>query len=474
MIRIALIAVSLLLFSEYVDASIISYFKDEEGQTKWQYVANFSGSVLIVLLSLTMLSLLISRYKLGQRNRELRDIKSDLEATVVKRTENLNKSNRLLQSEVEEHKATEALLKSSETYLSSILASMPSMLIGLNDALQITHWNKTAESITGLNGEAVLGSDLWDVYPTITVSPDQVKKVLLSRQPETIKHSQRGQYYFDITVYPLAGDQEGVVVVVENVTQRSLAENMLIQRDKMASMGELAATMAYDINSPLQGILKDVDVVLKEAKLEESISNHSLSLLDDALERGKQASSVVQNLLEFSGSHGSEKHPENISDVVDHCIELAHNVLSGPSGLKFRDIQIHKNYQSPISTLDCYVAELQQVFLSILRHACQSMALRKTKEEFNPELQVQVSEADGSLWVKFTHNGVPLTSDEQQEIFEPFVQQTTPVNPKPLVPENRLSFSYFVVTEHHDGELAVTSNQNNGTSFHIQFYLPLS
>lgn len=472
MIRIALIFFSLLLFSEYVDASIISYFKDEEGRTKWQYVANFSGSVLIVLLSITLLSLLVSRYKLAMRNRELRDIKRDLESTVTKRTENLNKSNRLLQSEVEQHKTTAALLESSQTYLSSILASMPSMLIGLNNNLHITHWNNTAESITGLSAEQVQGADLWEVYPAITVSPDQVKKVLSSRKPEIIKHSQRGQYYFDITVYPLADQQEGVVVVVENVTQRSLAENMLIQRDKMASMGELAATMAYDINSPLQGILKDVSLVLDGAKGSDEVSEKTLNLLEDALERGKQASSVVQNLLEFSGSHGSEKHAENIIDVVDHCLELANNVLSGPSGLKFRDVQISKDYAEPVSNIDCYVAELQQVFLSILRHACQAMAQRKTRENYSPELKISILEDNGSLWVKINHNGEPLSSEEQTEIFEPFVQQTTPANPKPLVPENRLSFSYFVVTEHHDGELAVTSNAHDGTTFHIHFYLP--
>lgn len=472
MIRIALVLASLLIFSDYVDASVLSYFKDEDGRTKWQYVANFSGSVLIILLSITMLNLLVSRYKLAMRNRELRDIKKGLEATVLKRTENLNKSNRLLQSEVEEHKVTGAKLKSSQTYLSSILASMPSMLIGLNDDLLITHWNKTAETITGLHAEEVLGLNLWDVYPAITVSPDQVTKVVKSGKPEIIKHSQRGQYYFDITVYPLVEDQSGVVVVVENVTQRSLAENMLIQRDKMASMGELAATMAYDINIPLEGILKDVKYIVDEAKLDNPVSEKSLSLLNDALERGKQASSVVHNLLEFSGSHGSEKHPTDIPELIDHCIALAHNVLSGPSGLKFRDIKVDKNYQLPVPMLECYAAELQQVFLSLFRHACQAMALRVSDPAFQAQLKLEVYELDASLWVKIHHNGVALSPEEQQAIFEPFVQQTTPINPKPLIPENRLSFSYFVVTEHHDGELAVTSSEADGTTFHIQFYLP--
>jgi len=472
MLRAFVTMVVLFSASLPVNASIISYFKDEEGRTNWQYVANFSGSVLIVLLTITLLNLLVSRYKLAMRNRELREIKRNLEATVLKRTENLNKSNRLLQSEVEEHKATTELLKSSQNYLGSILESMPSMLIGLDQSLNITHWNKTAESITGLNTEAVLGQNLWEVYPAITVSPDQIKKVLSSREPEIIKHSQRGQYYFDITVYPLVQSSDGVVVVVENVTQRSLAENMLIQRDKMASMGELAATMAYDIDMPLQGILKDVEIVLSNSEFSENASKEIHEVLSDAVERGKQASAVVNNLLEFSGQQGNEKHPAQLSEIIDHCIELAHNVLSGPTGLKFKDIEITKEYQSNLPDFDCYAAELQQVFLSILRHACQAMTKRSQREEFAPSLTVRLYESAGALWVQLSHNGESLSVDEQQEIFEPFVQQTSPVNPKPMVPENRLSFSYFVVNEHHDGELAVTSSLDEGTTFHIQFYFP--
>ena len=75
----------------------------------------------------------------------------------------------------------------------------------------------------------------------------------------TIKHSQRGQYYFDITLYPLQDQVEaGVVILIDDVTKKILAENMLIQNDKISSMGELASSMAHDINTPLQSILFDL------------------------------------------------------------------------------------------------------------------------------------------------------------------------------------------------------------------------
>lgn len=457
---------SALIFSEYADASIVALFKDEQGDTKWQHVANFSGSVLIVLLSLTLLGLLFSRFKLRSTNKELREIRRNLEDTVRKRTENLNKSNRLLQetnslleSEISERKAT-------QTYLRGILASMPSMLIGLNEAHQITHWNRTAESITGKKEEEVIGQRLWDAYPSVTVDPEQVKQVFETTQPEVIKHGQRGQYYFDITIYPLESPQKGVVLIIENVTQRSLAENMLIQRDKMASMGELAATMAYDINTPLRAMLDDVEDVIKDID-SNGVALASQPMLVDALVRGKQASAVVDNLLAFSGSQGAEKQQANIVDIIEHSIELAGDVLSEPSGLKFRELNIEKSYANSLPNVECYVAELQQVFLSLFRHACHALGAREGESLDAPLLQISVREQFESLWVDIQHNGVALSADEQQEIFEPFVQHTTPINPKPIALSNRLSFSYFIVTEHHDGELAVTSGEQS-TAFHIQ------
>ncbi|WP_370979211.1 nitrogen regulation protein NR(II) [Agaribacterium sp. ZY112] len=460
---------SFLLLSLSTQTLALDIFKDEAGRTKWQHVANFSGSVLIVLLSITLISLLVSRFNIRARNRELREIKQGLEETVERRTEKLRLSNQALEGEIAEHKATSQLLQSSENYLHSILESMPSMLIGLDAQLNIITWNHMAESISGLKPEEVEGKNLFEVYPTITVTEAQVKAVRESGQPQSIKHSQRGQYYFDITIYPLGDASAGVVVVVDNVTQRSLAENMLIQRDKMASMGELAATMAHDINGPLQGILRDVQQVTDELGLKHP---QLVSLLEDAVVRGKQASAIVNNLLDFSNSQGAEKHEADVCQILDHCVELAADVLAEPQGVRFRDINLLKDYAQDRPKLQCYAAELQQVFLSLFRHAMIAINHKKSRvADYQPELRLEVLHAYDALWIKVQHNGEGLSAQEQIDVFEPFAQHTSPAQPKPILHENRLSFSYFIVTEHHDGELAVTSDPDVGTTFHIQFRL---
>lgn len=461
-------------YAHTANASLIQYFKDEEGRTNWQYVANFSSGVLILLLSAVVITLFFSHRRATRANRALEEIRGVLEQRVQERTANLAKSNRLLEGEIAHHKETTELLRSSEAYIKNILESMPLMLVGLNQDNVITQWNKHAEELTGIGSNDAVGKDLWQAYPTITVAPDQVSQVLREQKPVTIKQSQRGQYYFDITIYPLQGHMEtGLVILIDDVTQRTMAENMLIQRDKMSSMGELASTMAHDINIPLQAILEDIQGAQKLLQAAGTASNDMVTpvheLLTDAAEKGRQATGTVANLLSFAHSHEDQKQLVLIPELVDHTIELAQDIISEPAGLRFRDITIERSYEDNLPQVPGYVSELQQVFLSLFRHACHALG-KKVQEGVKPVVRVEIIECYDALWIKVQHNGVGLTSEEQQDIFEPFFKNTAN-DAHNIEASKRLSFSYFIITEHHRGQMAVTSDVNVGTTFHMQLQL---
>lgn len=460
-------------------AGFIQYFKDEDGETKWQYVANFSSSVLILALSIALITLFFSHRKKVRANRALKEIRDVLEQRVKERTATLDESNRLLreanaalEGEMEQHKATTILLQASEAYIKNILQSMPSMLIGLDGEFNITQWNRCAEEITGITLEKARGKNLWQAYPTITISPEQVKDVLVSGLPSTIKHSQRGQYYFDIRIFPLQGQLErGVVILVDNVTQRTLAENMLIQRDKMSSMGELAATMANDIDLPLQAISSDLATIQQAfASAPDDRDAAAIeALFNDAKERINQVSSIIRNLLEFSRSQGDKKRLSYMPDIVEHAIELAGNTLSDPRGLRFQDVKVERNYADKLPDIPCYAAEMQQVFLSLFRHCIHALA-QVDSPDFAPVINVEIIECYDALWIKVQHNGRGLTPNQQHDIFEPFFQ-TWPDKSPSSEAENRLSFTHFILTEHHKGQIAITSDVEVGTTFHIQLQL---
>lgn len=454
-----------LLASNATFASIADYFKDEAGRTKWQHVANFSGSVLILLLSITLVTLVFSYRNTRRANRALNEIRKDLENRVKERTATLAEANEMLEAEIREHRETMARLQTSQGYIKSIVDSMPLMLIGLNKDMQITQWNTSSEKVTGAKREQVLGTNLWEAYPTITLTPEQVQDVLRSQKTTTIKHSQRGQYYFDLTLYALHGNNEvGIVILLEDVTKRVKAENRLIELDKMASMGELAATMGLDMGTPLNRILDHLNCISSYADSSQA-PEEMRSCLNQALEDGAQANAIVQNLVDFSLNQGGKLQLASVTEIVDHTIELAGKVLSNPSGLKFRDIELVRDYQENISRVPCQLAELQQVFLGIFRHACHALG-SCAREDFAPRIVVTVNEFYDAIWIKIHHNGTGLTPDEQQNIFEPFFLNDPTDSSGPST--QRLSFAHFVVTDHHHGHMAVTSDVDVGTTFHVQ------
>ena len=469
-----------MLHNQTANAALFDAFNNPDGHTNWQYVANWSSGILILLLSITAVKLVRTLGQARRANLALEEIRNDLEIRVEERTATLNESNQLLLEsnhslghEIEQHKQTTALLRSSEAYIQNILSSMPLMLIGLNQAGEITQWNRFAQDVSGIKTEAALGKNLWETYPTITVSPGQVSKALEKNEPSIIKHNQRGSYYFSITIYPLQQQIEpGVVILIVDETKRVQAENGLIQRDKISTMGELASTMAHDISLPLDTILQDVQTAREQlAKdwqqhLQDENSGFAKldTLLTDAADHGQQALSIISNLLAFARAGSDKKQPADIKEIMDHTLTLAADMLSAP-GLKFRDITIKRDYQTSLPMIPCYPSELQQVFLSLLRHSCHALG-EVEREDHKPTIKIHISECYDALWIKIQHNGNGLGNEEQQHIFEPFFGNGTTA--KEYDAGKRLSFSHFIITEHHQGQMALTSDLNVGTTFHMQ------
>lgn len=484
---LTLVSLPLWLYALPATAGLIDLFKDQTGATRWQYVANFSSGVLIILLSVVTLKLFLSQRQAQRANRELERIRDELEQRVQERTATLNEynqllkdTNHLLEGEIAEHRETTTRLQASDAYISSILESMPLVLIGLDRQNVVTHWNRLAELVSGVIGANAKGKNLWEAYPAIPLDPKKLAEVMESGKPATVKHSQRGQYYYEITVYPVRSSAElGVVILLEDVTQRRLSENRLIQRDKMSSMGELASLMAHDIELPLKRIrvaIESVGESLEHYRLKQeshgaaSDLKRSTELLTEAKQYGDRAFDIINNLLDFSREFGANKRVIHMPTLVEHTLELAGNLISEPSGLRFRDVPIEKRFADNLPDLPCYVSEVQHVFLSLFRHSLTAMG-RVKREGYQPRLRLELAFHYDAFWIKVQHNGIGLTGEEQNQLFEPYYLENSGSRDGVAETGQRLSFSYFIITEHHKGQIAVTSDINIGTTFHIQLQM---
>ncbi len=459
--------------------ALMPRFTEEDGSTNWQHIANFTGSILLILLSIVSVYLYIARRKAYQANLELTAIRNELEERVQERTATLKQSNQLLEEEISQHVITADHLRSSEFYIKDILTSMPLMLVGLDKNGKIIQWNKQVEEVSGISLEKALGKTLWEAYPKTTVRPEHIQQAIDENKIIQLKQSLRSLYHFDIIVYPLQESDAGVVVLIDDVTKQTAAENMLIHNDKMSFMGELASSMAHDINLPLQAIMMDLrrfqrlisDSAVSESQQEKGDDQQQVlnTIITEMSAKGEQVSTIISNLLAFARSRSGEKQMVNIVEVMQNTIRLASEVISVSGDLPFNEIKLERNYEKNLPFVPCYVTELQQVILSLFRHAYHALAL-KQKADFKPLIKIFLSENYGDLWIKIQHNGLGLTAEEQMNLFEPFFTDKSKdeSSAEDFDASQRLSFSHYIITEQHQGNMAVTSDVELGSTIHIQ------
>ena len=480
-----LLLAALALYSAPSLAFITDLFKDENGVRNWQHLANWTGGTLLTLLLVVTVYLFIARRKAALANRELTAIRNELERRVQERTATLDKSNqlllesnRLLEDEVSKHKITANQLRASESYIKDILTSMPLMLVGLDNDGIVTQWNKQVEEVSGIPSKDALGKTLWEAYPQMTVLPEHVQQSIENNEIIHLKQSLRSLYHYDITIYPLQESQAGVVILVDDVTKQAAAEKMLIHNDKMSFMGELASAMAHDINLPLQAMMMDLSRfqrVIGGTSEPQQVSGSDQAqklntIINDMSSKGEQVATIISNLLAFARSRNGQMQMADIVDVMESTISLANEVVSISDELPFNQIRLERDFEKNLPLVPCYITELQQVFLSLFRHATHALSQKKGTKGFEPSIKIILSKSYDNLWIKIQHNGIGLTADEQMNLFEPFFTGKTAA--EDFDAGQRLSFSYYIVTEQHQGNMAVTSDIELGSTFHIQ--LPIS
>lgn len=452
---LALIALATLSMSAFAD--MFAVFREEDGSTKWQYVANTSASVLILTLLIVLIFLIRAHLRSMRSNRALTEIKATLEDRVAHRTAVLQE--------------TTGQLQEREAYIASIVNSMPVMLIGLDQQLNITQWNQKAEEITGRPFKDVMGKNLWEAYAAITLTQEQVKSVLAEGETLTLKHAQRGQYSFDITLYPLTAHKDtGLVILISDVTKQVNAENKLAERDKVSAMGELASAMAYDISLPMQTILSRVTRARQEIETADvelgDVKNFLLQEVETVRLSAHQATAIAQNLLDLASSHRDSKQLADVPPIMDRSIALATDLFTDADSLAFKHINIRRNYALPLPQIPCFPTELEQVFIRLMRNSFYALNSKTWDDNNKPWINIEIGEFYDSLWIKIEHNGKCLSATEQLDIFQPFFAITNHESTCPV--EQRLSYSYFIITEHHRGQMAVTSDEQHGTCFNIQ------
>lgn len=259
-------------------------------------------------------------------------------------------------------------------------------------------------------------------------------------------------------------------------------QKQLILQEKLASLGELTAGIAHEIQNPLNFVnnFSEVSIEIVE-ELADAIKESSLrddTIVLELLEgltlnqekintHGKRASSIVKNMLEHSRGSKSETSQIDINKIAEEYLHLSYH------GMRAKDKEFNASFElnldKSIPHITGMKGDIGRVFLNIINNAFYAVNERKKKNEVGYKPMVSVSTVsktnEGIVEIRIEDNGVGIPAEIKDKIFQPFFTTKPSGHGTGL----GLSLSREIIVNGHNGTLEVEKNKVGGTTFIIQF-----
>ncbi len=362
--------------------------------------------------------------------------------------------NSLLYQEQQERAAELKVLKE---FNESIIESINVGLVAVDLEGRVTRLNSALEEILGLSRKQAVGSRVEDLFSEDFT--DTLRQVL---GPDRWRLKETRNIYkihtattagrtlvLNIAIAPLQDtlEQTGALVVIEDVTSRIRLEEQLQQREKLSSIGLLAAGVAHEVNTPLTGVSSYTQMLM--GMLHETDPKHAL--LQKVRRQAERATNIVNNLLNFSRTGGATEFTEvDMKRVLEDTLQLLEPQLRG------NQIDIIRDYDPEAPRVFGNAGKLQQVFTNLLLNA---------RDAITAGGSIRISTLpsdDHSLVVEVADSGMGIAPENVAKIYDPFYTTKGVGRGTGL----GLAVSYGIVQE-HSGHISVDSSPGLGTTFRI-------
>jgi PAS domain S-box-containing protein len=393
--------------------------------------------------------------------------------------------------DITERKRAEEEIRRLKNYLANIIDSMPSILVGMDRNETVTQWNRQAEQISGIPATEAVGRPITELLPDFSPWIKGMRSEIEQQRPASMEklliEKEGKRRFYDVMLYPLISNGvEGAVVRIEDATERARIQELMIQSEKMMSVGGLAAGMAHEINNPLgiitqaaQNIERRVSPELpanRKAAEELGVSLEGIKayfekrripeFIGSIREASLRASRIIANMLQFSRCAGTTIQPASLGVIIEQALELAGGDYDLKKKFDFRSIEIIRDYAPDMPEVPMVVVEMEQVMLNLLKNAAQAMILNPPDRR--PRLTLRLRREERYALIEVEDNGPGMEEEVRRRVFEPFFTTKEPGLGTGL----GLSVSYMIITQNHKGLMEAESKPGRGACFRVR--LPLS
>lgn len=405
------------------------------------------------------------------------------------------------------YRQAEAALRQAHADTERLLTSIPLALIGINGQNVVTHWNGPAEVTFDVPRSDALGQCLSDglvawnwekIESGLAACRDKGHPIDMPDVRYT--RSDEKEAFLKITATPFVAKTSGaggLLLLVQDITERKVLEGQLAQAQKLEAVGQLAAGIAHEINTPTQYIGDNVgflqsalskltgafeqyaqllaaaktgpvpteqidalEKITRTARVEYLLAELPLAA-EEAMDGVERVSQIVKAMKEFSHPGVEEKTSININRAIQSTITVARNEWKYVANLT-------TDFAPDLPPVPCLPGEFNQVILNILINAAHAITEANGPDSAEKgDIIVSTRRDDDWVVIKISDTGTGIPKEVQSKIFDPFF--TTKEVGRGT--GQGLAISHSVIAEKHGGTISVQSTPGHGSTFTIR--LPL-
>ena len=399
---------------------------------------------------------------------ELERHRGHLVEMVEERTVELKTAVQLLTNEINVRKVAEETLKRSEAKFRelsrefhTLLDAMPDTLILLSPDLEVLWANKSAASAMGKTVEELTGRHCYSLWYNRSVPCDEcyALRSFRSREAEQSQLLTPGGKLLEARAFPIK-DEEGkvpsVIILLSDITEKTALQAEAMRASHLASLGELAAGVAHEINNPINGIINYAQILAN--KIAGGTKENDIAVR--IIKEGDRIAGIVRGLLSFARERKEEKVPATIQKIMGDTITLTETQIRKDG------IGLTVDIPDSLPEIMANPQQIQQVFLNIISNARYALNQKYPGTHEDKKFMIvgeQIS-VDGVPHVRttFHDSGTGIPAEVMDKVMNPFFS----TKPGGQGTGLGLSISHGII-RNHGGRLSLESVEGDYTTVRI-------